>query len=452
MKKLCSVILSLVLCLAMFTPAMAADERAEETYPAIATNNSIVVSNSADLPDAHLVYPAVYKIDGANYFKLRDVAMILNGSAKQFAVDYDDAAGAVSITSGKPYTAIGGELTGAAAESNSAIISNNTILIDGVRATLTVFKIDGANYFKLRDLGKTLDFFVGYDDEMKTVTISGAKGYDMENDPDKGKTLPIVKTTWINYSDDDQRIIENCLNAQTMVISSVRHLPIFKFDSKLEIATFMNAFEDCFSFNQRYNDIPSFSETVAAYDDDFFAGHSLLCVYMVSGSGSFRFGVRDVQIKDTTLNVLVEQTNNPEVGTDDMAGWLLIMEQSKADLAGIKAFDAQYVGIKEDEAPKQLPGHIVYGSFSFEEVKNNIDMSAPNVQTDGFVNVDEIELGWPTDRAKLEVTADYDLAQLFYDDAADVWMVYFFSSRQAGGSETVYLNGKGVTLLIVYGQ
>ena len=85
-------------------------------------------------------------------------------------------------------------------------------------------------------------------------------------------------------------------------------------------------------------------------------------------------------------------------------------------------------------------------------MKNSIDMSAPNVQTDGFVNVDEIELGWPTDRAKLEVTADYDLAQLYYDDAMDIWMVHFFSSKPSGGDETVYLNGKGVTLLIVYGE
>ena len=451
MKKLCSVLLTIVLCLALLSPAMAADAQSEETYPAIATNNAIVVSNSAAEPDAHLVYPAVYKIDGANYFKLRDLAMILNGSAKQFAVDYDAAAGAVSITTGKPYTAIGGELTGTAAESGSAIISNNTILIDGVSATLTVYKIDGANYFKLRDLGKALDFFVGYDDEMKTVTISGAKGYDMESDPDDIKATPIFKTAWINYS-EDQRILGNCLNAWTMVISSVRHLPIFKFDSKSELEAFMSEYADSFTFDQRYNEIPSFSEAVAAYGEDFFATHSLLCVYMVSGSGSFRFGVRDVQIKDTTLNVLVEQTNTPEVGTDDMAGWLLIVEQSKADLAGIKVYDAQYVGIKEDEAPKQLPGHIVYGSFSFEEVKSSIDMSAQNVKTDGFVNVDEIELGWPTDRAKLEVTAGYDLAQIYYDDAADVWRVYFFSSKQAGGSETVYLNGKGVTLLIVYGQ
>ena len=178
MRKPYSVVLTLALCLALFSPAAAANEQSEETYHAIATNNAIVVSNSTDLPDAHLVKPAVYKIDGANYFKLRDLAMILTGSAKQFAVDYDDSVGEVSITTGKPYAAIGGELTGSAAERSSAVISDNTILVDGVSVTLKVFKIDGANYFKLRDLGKLLDFHVGYNSEMKTVTISGAKGYD----------------------------------------------------------------------------------------------------------------------------------------------------------------------------------------------------------------------------------------------------------------------------------
>ena len=95
MKKWYSAVLPLVLCVALLVSAPAAAQ-SEETYPAIATNNSIVVSNSADLPDAHLVYPAVYKIDGANYFKLRDLAMLLNGSAKQFAVDYDAAAASLT--------------------------------------------------------------------------------------------------------------------------------------------------------------------------------------------------------------------------------------------------------------------------------------------------------------------------------------------------------------------
>ena len=179
MRKLVSAVLALALCFALAGPALA-DGAEEEVYPAGASNNAIVVSNSGGLPDAHLVHPAVYKIDGANYFRLRDLAMLLNGSERQFAVAYDDASKTVSLSAGKPYAAIGGELTGAAAERAEATVSNDVIYIDGEIAALTVYKIDGANYFKLRDLGRALDFFVGYNDEMKTVTISGAKGYEEE--------------------------------------------------------------------------------------------------------------------------------------------------------------------------------------------------------------------------------------------------------------------------------
>ena len=86
--------------------------------------------------------------------------------------------------------------------------------------------------------------------------------------------------------------------------------------------------------------------------------------------------------------------------------------------------------IDESITPVQLPGSIPYGSFSFEEVKKSIDLDAPNVRTDGFVNVDEIEMGWPTDRAKQELMGDCDLAQLFYDEAEDVWMVHFWNSKR----------------------
>ena len=181
MRKPYPAVLALVFCLALLIPTAA---RAEESVPAMATNNMIVVSNSDDVPDAHPVHPAVYKIEGANYFKLRDLAMLLNGSAKQFAVYYDETSGSVSITSGKPYAAIGGELSGAAAESCGAAVSNDAVLIDGDPVTLTVYKIDGANYFKLRDLGRALDFHVGYDHETKTVCISGARGYEEENRPE----------------------------------------------------------------------------------------------------------------------------------------------------------------------------------------------------------------------------------------------------------------------------
>ncbi|MBO6011717.1 MAG: hypothetical protein J6P71_07975, partial [Oscillospiraceae bacterium] len=125
MKKLFSAVLILALCFALLLPAAAAGLTIGFTPKAAkATNNTIVVSNSTDAPDAHVVHPAVYKIDGDNYFRLRDLAMLLSGSGRQFAVDYDESSKSVAISSGKPYVPRGGELTGTAAAIGSAIPTN----------------------------------------------------------------------------------------------------------------------------------------------------------------------------------------------------------------------------------------------------------------------------------------------------------------------------------------
>ena len=53
-----------------------------------------------------------YNINDNNYFKLRDIAFVLSGTAKQFNVDWDDEANAISLTSGASYNAVGGEMEG----------------------------------------------------------------------------------------------------------------------------------------------------------------------------------------------------------------------------------------------------------------------------------------------------------------------------------------------------
>ena len=121
--------------------------------------------------------PSIYKIDGSNYFKIRDIAMLLSGSNRQFSVGYDDAAACVTLTTGEGYTPNGSELAGQAiGGTKDAIASNNAIYLNGNQLALTVYKIDGSNYFKLRDLGQALDFYVGYD-PATGVTISGDSGY-----------------------------------------------------------------------------------------------------------------------------------------------------------------------------------------------------------------------------------------------------------------------------------
>lgn len=115
--------------------------------------------------DGAAAAPAAYKIGGANYFKLRDVAMLLKGSMAQFSTEYDGEKNAVMITTGQPYQPIGGELGTVPTAAATATASNDAVYINGVKADLTAYKIDGANYYGLRELGKALGFNVGWTQE-----------------------------------------------------------------------------------------------------------------------------------------------------------------------------------------------------------------------------------------------------------------------------------------------
>lgn len=56
------------------------------------------------------------------------------------------------------------------------------------------------------------------------------------------------------------------------------------------------------------------------------------------------------------------------------------------------------------------------------------------------------------DLAKLECTITYDMIDISYDEKNDFWKVVFSTQNTVGGCETVYLNGEGITSLIVYGE
>ena len=310
MKKLFSFLLTLSVCAALLVPASAAGMIISDGDPlyAEATNDTIVVSNSADVPDAHLVRPAVYKIKGNNYFKLRDVAMMLNGSGRQFSVDYDDAAKTVSLTSGKPYEALGTELSGTASAIASARLTNNAILIDGETVTLTVFKIDGANYFKLRDLGKALDFHVGYDDETKTVYLSGANGYEEETVSEKGSfEAQYIRTN--GYHD------------------GVSYPRVTLIDSAEELNRYYDENRDLYDFSHKekvYSDTTvGFIDAIEQYDGAWFRDHQLILVLLEEGSGSVRHKVTEVNAGEEPFVKIKRLV--PEVGTDDMAEWHILI-------------------------------------------------------------------------------------------------------------------------------
>ena len=117
-----------------------------------------------------------YNINDSNYFKLRDLAYLLNGTGSQFGVGFDGATATVTITTGEAYTPAGGELVTNVDNSATAQPSNQAILIDGEKHDeLTVYNIGGSNFFQLRELGSILGFEVDYDVSTNTAIVRSAR-------------------------------------------------------------------------------------------------------------------------------------------------------------------------------------------------------------------------------------------------------------------------------------
>jgi len=113
-----------------------------------------------------------YNIGGSNYFKLRDLAYVLDGTEKQFEIGWDEKNNAISLASGKPYTSVGGEMSNRGENSKTATPTTSKIYLDGKKINLTAYNIGGNNYFKLRDLGQALDFGVDWDGANNAIIIN----------------------------------------------------------------------------------------------------------------------------------------------------------------------------------------------------------------------------------------------------------------------------------------
>jgi len=117
-----------------------------------------------------------YSVAGNNYFKLRDLAAALNGSEKQFEVEYDSAAKAVKISLKKPYTNVGGELyLPDQPVIRTARRSQVKLYLDEKEVMVAAYYINGNYFYKLRDIGNLLDFLVEWNTETKEIAINTKK-------------------------------------------------------------------------------------------------------------------------------------------------------------------------------------------------------------------------------------------------------------------------------------
>lgn len=134
----------------------------------------VVASTHKVQVNGKAVSPQAYNIDGYNYFKLRDVAYMLNGTSASFNVTWDSAQNAVNLLSGQAYTAVGGEMTVASSTSLRVQSSTAKVLLDGSGISIKGYNINGNNYYKIADVSSAVGFTAAFESTTQTVQIKTA--------------------------------------------------------------------------------------------------------------------------------------------------------------------------------------------------------------------------------------------------------------------------------------
>ena len=180
-----------------------------------ATSEAIVAKPSphAIYVDGAKVDVAAYEIADNNYFKLRDIAAVVNGTAKQFEVKWDGQTQAIALASGQPYTTVGGELGALPAGNKDAKPSTAAVYLDGTAAAYTGYEINDNNYYKLRDVAQNLDIGIKWDGANQRVDILTDVGYGGEDNtpadqPEKNLNK-IVKPTGETKTLSYKLVVEN---------------------------------------------------------------------------------------------------------------------------------------------------------------------------------------------------------------------------------------------------
>ena len=306
MKKMICKILSAIMILTSVTAiSVSADEAVPTTSTVLVNGNNIKFDS--------------YNINGNNYFKLRDLAYVLNTTEKQFSIGYNEVLNTVSLTSRQPYIAVGGEMEIGDGDNVQTEPTSSTILKNGEVVQLQAYLIDDSNYFKLRDIGELLDFSVEWNGEENSISIDTSKSYVSENEGDKvtedtyysqyktgefveitGKLVSIEKIKEvISTSDNDVWLgcLKNAENTEWMVCLNVEEYGIgHKSD-----------FEGCLYSDVKISGIyEGYSKT---YEKPVITLYAMTC-----SNGNSVNGIRKVEEMLNNGQIPIESEFDPYVG------------------------------------------------------------------------------------------------------------------------------------------
>ncbi|MDD6762093.1 MAG: hypothetical protein PUD92_00395 [Clostridiales bacterium] len=129
------------------------------------------VSGAAVMVDGTRYTLNGYNVNDSNYFRIRDIAMIMRNTGAKFNVDWDSKTDGIRIVPGADYVPIGGELSNSVGESLNVLENNTPTFINDKQTAITSYIINGSAYFKIRDIADAAGFAIGWDDASQIITI-----------------------------------------------------------------------------------------------------------------------------------------------------------------------------------------------------------------------------------------------------------------------------------------
>ena len=138
-------------------------------------------------------------------------------------------------------------------------------------------------------------------------------------------------------------IYSGALNEETMMFSSVLHLPIYKFDSLEELEQFKAAFGDSLGMDGKYDGALSFNEATSGRDEAFFEENSLMLVYVDVSNKASDLEVSSIFCDGNTFCIHIMPRNGSKSTTDGADSYRLItVAVPKSMIKDCIKFDADF--------------------------------------------------------------------------------------------------------------
>ncbi|MDD6484901.1 MAG: hypothetical protein PUF72_10110 [Clostridiales bacterium] len=111
-----------------------------------------------------------YNVNYANYYKIRDIAMLLRATSAKFEVAWNE--NGISLLPGSKYTVVGNELS--PDYSNSLDISeySGIIYVNDAPTDFAAYTINESTYMQIRDIASIAGFNVDWDGATQTIIIT----------------------------------------------------------------------------------------------------------------------------------------------------------------------------------------------------------------------------------------------------------------------------------------